>query len=147
MVPTTRRRHLDVRRGTLARPKNTYKSIVKNVAFLRNFENDVNFAMKMTSDWKLLLISFVKLLKFCKNKFLKCCFLAEFKRWHMFLCADDLWSKIVTNKFIMLVKFCKNQFLKFAFFAEFNFPFSYTNCKPSQKIWCQLFKFCKKATF
>ena len=28
-----------------------------------------------------------------------------------------------------------------------NFLFSYTNCEPSQKIWCHLFKFCKKATF
>ena len=54
-------------------------------------------------------------LKFCKNKFLKCCFLAEFKKWHQFLCEDDLWSKIVTNKFVRLVKYCKNQFSKVAF--------------------------------
>ena len=93
----------------------------QSVAFLRNLENDVNFTMKMTFDRKLLLISFVRLLKFYKNQFLKCCFLEKFKKWHQFLCEDDLWSKIVTNNFVMLVKYCKNQFLKVAFLRNLIF--------------------------
>ena len=43
------------------------------------------------------------------------------KKWHQFLCEDDLWSKIVTNKFVRLVKYCKNQFLKVAFLRNLIF--------------------------
>ena len=103
--------------------------------------------MKMTSDRKLLLISFIKLLKYCKNQFSKCCSVAEFKKWHQFLCEDDLWSKIVTNKFVRLIKYCKNQFSKCCFFAEFKKMTSVSLWWFAVLITEMEIKFRKKVTF
>jgi len=106
ILPKIRLRNWDIILKYNIINKDNYKIHTNQLSkgcFLRNLENDVNFSMTMTSDRKLLLISFVKLLQLCKNQFSKCCSFAEFKKWHQFLCEDDRWSKIVTNKFVRLV--------------------------------------------
>ena len=101
----------------------------------------------MTSDRKLLLISFVRLLKFCKNQISKCCFFAEFKK----MTSVSLWwfAVLITE---MEIKFRKkvtfeNWFLQYLTSLTNLLVTFFDQRSSSQKNWSHFLNSAKNQHF